>query len=110
MSKHHFEVAAIYGVPATIGGWPEHLRPIVMPTAPNDISVLEGGTVVAEPKPIPMLIWCPMCCARHIDEGEFATKVHTSHSCQKCGLTWRPCVEPTVGVQFLPGFKNEVVK
>ena len=58
-------------------------------------------------KPLPMLIWCPMCRSRHIDEGEFATKVHHTHSCQSCGLTWRPAVEPTVGVQFLPGFKSE---
>jgi hypothetical protein len=57
-------------------------------------------------EPIPMLIWCPMCCARHIDEGEFATKPHHTHSCQSCGLTWRPAIVPTVGVQYLPGFKN----
>ena len=56
--------------------------------------------------PIPMLIWCPMCKARHLDVGEFATKVHHTHSCQNCGLTWRPAVTPTVGVEFLPGFKN----
>jgi len=58
-------------------------------------------------KPIPMLLWCPMCHARHIDEGEFATKPHHTHACQNCGLTWRPAVVATVGVQFLPGFKNE---
>lgn len=57
--------------------------------------------------PIRMLIWCPMCGARHIDKGDFATKSHHTHSCQECGLTWRPAVEPTVGVQFLPGFKDE---
>lgn len=56
--------------------------------------------------PIPMFLTCPMCSARHIDEGEFATKVHHTHSCQGCGLTWRPAVVATVGVQFLPGFKN----
>ena len=61
----------------------------------------------AAPAPIPMLIWCPMCKARHLDVGEFATKVHHTHSCQNCGLTWRPAVVPTVGVQYLPGFKNE---
>ena len=55
---------------------------------------------------IPMLIWCPMCKARHVDAGEFATKLHHTHSCQKCGLTWRPAIVPTVGVQFLPGFKD----
>lgn len=68
--------------------------------------------------PTPMLLWCPgatrnargelvVCGARHIDEGEFATKPHHTHSCQSCGHTWRPAVVHTVGVQFLPGFKNE---
>ena len=57
--------------------------------------------------PIPMFLTCPMCGERHIDEGEFATRVHHTHSCQRCGLTWRPAREPTVGVQFLPGFKNQ---
>lgn len=57
--------------------------------------------------PVPMLIKCPECGARHIDEGVWATKPHHTHSCQACGWTWRPTVEPTVGVRFLPGFKNE---
>lgn len=57
--------------------------------------------------PIPMLLWCPLCHHRHIDEGEFATKKHHTHACQNCGGVWRPAVVPTVGVQFLPGFKNE---
>ena len=55
---------------------------------------------------IPMRLPCPQCGRLHIDEGEFATKPHHTHSCQHCGLTWRPAVVPTVGVQFLPGFKN----
>jgi hypothetical protein len=59
--------------------------------------------------PIPMFLTCPKCNARHIDEGVFATKVHHTHSCQTCGLTWRPAVVPTVGVAFLPGFKSEEV-
>lgn len=58
------------------------------------------------PKPIPMFLTCPMCGARHIDKGEFKTRPHHTHSCQKCGLTWRPAIVPTVGVKFLPGFKN----
>ncbi len=57
-------------------------------------------------KPIPMLLWCPKCGARHIDEGEFATKPHHTHACQECGLVWRPALAYTIGVQFLPGFKN----
>lgn len=56
---------------------------------------------------IPMLLVCPACCQRHIDEGEFATKEHHTHACQFCGMVWRPALGPTVGVQFLPGFKNE---
>lgn len=56
---------------------------------------------------IPMLLHCPLCNKRHIDEGEFATKPHHTHSCQHCGHTWRPAIVATVGVQFLPGFKNE---
>ncbi len=58
-------------------------------------------------EPIPMLLWCPACGARHLDEGEFATKPHHTHACQGCGLVWRPAIVPTVGEQFLPGFKNE---
>lgn len=57
--------------------------------------------------PVPMFLTCPRCNARHIDEGEFATKPHHTHSCQGCGMTWRPAVVPTVGVEHLPGFKNE---
>jgi hypothetical protein len=56
--------------------------------------------------PIPMLLWCPECRARHVDGGEFATKSHHTHACQTCGHVWRPAVVATVGVQFLPGFKD----
>lgn len=57
-------------------------------------------------KPIPMRLRCPTCNALHIDEGEFATKPHHTHTCQSCGETWRPAIVATVGVQWLPGFKN----
>jgi predicted RNA-binding Zn-ribbon protein involved in translation (DUF1610 family) len=79
-----------------------------------DTTVITLGAIITEAErafaavPVPMLIYCPECGARHIDEGEFATKVHHTHSCQTCGLTWRPAVVPTDGVRFLPGFKNEV--
>lgn len=56
--------------------------------------------------PIKILLWCPNG-HRHIDGGEFATKEHHTHACQTCGIVWRPCIEPTVGVHFLPGFKDE---
>lgn len=56
------------------------------------------GTVGDPPRP---------CGVLHIDEGEFATKLHHTHACQSCGHVWRPAIECTVGVQFLPGFKNK---
>lgn len=59
---------------------------------------------VVEEYPIPMLLWCPECGGRHIDEGEFVTRVHHTHACQHCGMVWRPSVEATRGVRFLPGF------
>ena len=71
---------------------------------------LEAALITAgyvPPVAIPMILTCPLCSARHIDEGEFATKIHVDHSCQSCGLTWRPATVPTVGVQFLPGYKNK---
>lgn len=57
-------------------------------------------------KPIPMILHCPSCGERHVDEGEWAHRSHHTHACQHCGIVWRPAIEPTVGVQFLPGFKN----
>lgn len=65
------------------------------------LRVVEASTV-----PVPMRIPCPSCGELHVDEGEFATKVHHTHACQHCGMTWRPAVAPTVGVRFLPGFKD----
>ncbi len=59
---------------------------------------------------IPMLLWCPECSQRHIDEGEFATKPHHTHACQHCGHVWRPAVIDTAGVRFLPGFKNDTAR
>lgn len=54
----------------------------------------------------PMLLWCPECGRRHLDEGEWSTKLHHTHACQHCGHCWRPAVVNTCGVRFLPGFKN----
>ena len=55
---------------------------------------------------IELLLHCPICCGRHVDEGEWATKPHHTHACQHCGHVWRPAREYTVGVQFLAGYKN----
>jgi hypothetical protein len=75
-----------------------------------EVQLVEAGVYTLpgdEPKPVPMILYCPMCTERHIDEGEFETRVHHTHSCQDCGHTWRPAVVPTVGVDYLPGFRNE---
>lgn len=74
-------------------------------TASGPVSISSGGSDVDAP--IPMRLTCPECGELHVDEGEFATKPHHTHSCQSCGLTWRPAVVHTVGVRFLPGFKSE---
>lgn len=58
--------------------------------------------------PIPMILNCPECGERHIDSNGWEKKVHTTHACQHCGMVWRPALVPTVGVQFLPGYKNDV--
>jgi predicted RNA-binding Zn-ribbon protein involved in translation (DUF1610 family) len=63
-----------------------------------------------ESRSIDMLLWCPSCGSRHIDEDKFATTSHHTHACQKCGMVWRPAVDPTRGVRFLPGFKNGLEK
>lgn len=68
--------------------------------------------------PVAILIHCPICHTKHIDEGAFATKKHHTHACQgfvvddngkrrRCGHVWRPTLVPTVGVEALPGFINE---
>jgi hypothetical protein len=59
-------------------------------------------------KPIEMILYCPECSERRVDMGEFATKAHHTHACQHCGMVWRPALVSTVGVRFLPGFKNEI--
>jgi rubredoxin len=68
---------------------------------------LRDKTLGADPKEVvPMLLWCPECGVRHVDEGEFATKLHHTHACQDCGHVWRPAIIATRGVQFLPGFRS----
>ena len=60
-----------------------------------------------DPPPLPLLLWCPGCGERHIDRGIWASKLHHTHACQNCGMVWRPAIKATVGVVFLPGFKDQ---
>ncbi len=57
-------------------------------------------------EPLKLLLWCPACHARHIDEGKYATLPHRTHACQACGLVWKPSLSYTVGVAFLDGGKD----
>lgn len=61
---------------------------------------------MAEGWTVPMVLHCPQCLARHIDEGEFLEVAHHTHACQSCGFVWRPAIINTHGVRFLPGYKN----
>ncbi len=56
--------------------------------------------------PIPMRLPCPECGELHIDVA-LANKPHHTHACQHCGMVWRPARVDTVGVKFLPGYKDE---
>lgn len=69
-------------------------------------SIIEDVIEIVQSVPVPMRLHCPVCHMLHIDDGEFATKAHRDHACQHCGMVWRPALVPTVGVQFLPGYKN----
>ena len=85
------------------------LRPYLPPNTPENeipraVASLRGQQ---QPEPIAMRLICPECKGLHIDRGEFATRPHHTHACQHCGNVWRPAIVNTVGVRFLPGFKND---
>lgn len=65
-----------------------------------------GNIILRLQAPIPMRLPCPCCHAIHVDEPPFDQQPHHTHACQECGNVWRPALQPTVGVRFLPGFKN----
>jgi hypothetical protein len=93
---------AVYSPPAPLAADPSTLYAGIF-TSPSSRDIIATA-------PIPMRITCPMptCGELHVDEGwPGADKPHHTHVCQKCGHTWRPAVVATVGVRFLPGFKNE---
>lgn len=77
----------------------------------EDVMPIRDGLwkLLPEPQPIPMRLFCEHCHAQHVDKGHFATHPHHTHTCQFCGLTWRPAKVFTVGVQFIPGFKDTEV-
>lgn len=81
--------------------------PTLMVDHARSLGALLLDALGSESPKIPMILFCPSCGKRHLDEGIWEDKHHHTHSCQECGFTWRPAVVNTVGVRFLPGFKNE---
>jgi len=81
-------------------------EPLLKTTVIDVVWPLGAQEASATSAPIPLRLVCPECKALHVDEGEFATKPHHTHACQRCGNVWRPAIVPTVGVRFLPGFKD----
>jgi hypothetical protein len=51
---------------------------------------------------IPMMLRCPMCSFRHIDDGEWTERPHRTHLCRQCAHEWRPANVYTRGVEALP--------
>lgn len=85
------EPAIGHGCPPRAGGMPQ-------------LECLPGALVRL---PIRLLLTCPVCSKRHVDEGEHAERLHHTHACDGCGHVWRPAKEATVGVRFLDPPKPE---
>lgn len=87
---------------------PNLVRPVHGGFPENSEKMTMRGPLPSSPRmnPVPMLLTCPSCGKRHVDEFEWAQKPHHTHACQHCGTVWRPANIDTVGVRFLPGFRN----
>lgn len=73
----------------------------------RELLKLRDAATAGFANPVPMRLTCPSCGELHVDEGDFAKKPHHTHACQHCGMVWRPAKVDTVGVRFLPGYKDE---
>lgn len=66
-----------------------------------------------KPLPVPMLLFCPRCSEQHIDlpnESQgWTNPPHATHTCQHCGLLWRPSNVETTGVANIPALENKHV-
>lgn len=76
-------------------------------TAEQDCPVCElSKTSSARGVPIDMLMFCPRCKLMHVDAPNetqgWTNPPHATHTCQGCGLLWRPSNALTNGVAGLP--------
>lgn len=71
---------------------------------------MECPKAPAEPAPIDVVLFCPVCKEQHIDAAEvlkhsgeigpaWTNPPHKSHLCHHCGAIWRPADVPTNGVR-----------
>ncbi len=67
------------------------------------VNLAELVRILAPPimSPVPMLLACPACDVKHVDEDEWATRPHRTHLCGACGALFRPALVPTIGVAAL---------
>jgi len=49
--------------------------------------------------PEEMIILCDQCHTLHVDDGDFATRPHRTHTCHHCGRDFTIKSAPTVGVR-----------
>lgn len=63
----------------------------------------EAFRASAGDKPTPMVLHCPQCKLKHVDEGIWATLPHRWHLCEACKHEWKPSAGYTVGVEEVPG-------
>lgn len=53
------------------------------------------------PVPLPVVLFCPVCRAQHVDRGMWATLPHRRHRCAHCDHVWLAALVETVGVEGL---------
>jgi rubredoxin len=53
------------------------------------------------PVPLPVVLFCPVCRAQHVDTEEWAFRPHRRHRCLHCDHVWLPALVSTVGVEGL---------
>lgn len=81
---------------------PEHVHRHVKAMDPQPISPASAMAEYLAAGSTPMILKCPVCKGRHIDEPNEAigwtNPPHKTHLCTHCGHLWRPHEYPTVGV------------
>lgn len=56
-----------------------------------------------------MILNCPACGARHVEDKKSERAGHAVHDCHFCGVKFQPALVHTMGVKFLTGADGEAV-